>query len=66
VQRAVVPIDSLQVRSRSRADSGPLAAAKDVAEERPTSIVLPSQKVETAGDLRSGLASPMMPDGAVQ
>lgn len=42
------------------------SVAKRVEEERPTSIVLPSQKFEKAADLRSGLASPIMPDGAIQ
>ena len=47
-------------------DSAPEVGAGSKADERPTSIKLPPTKVASSGDLRSGLASPVIPDGAVQ
>lgn len=35
-------------------------------EERPMKINIPAMKATREADLRSGLASPMMPEGAVQ
>jgi hypothetical protein len=40
--------------------------AGSAADERPTTIVLPATKSASAGDLRSGLASPVIPEGAIQ
>lgn len=47
-------------------DSAPEVGAGSKADERPTAIKLPPTKAASAGDLRSGLASPVIPDGAVQ
>ncbi|KAF1354998.1 hypothetical protein BDV97DRAFT_395393 [Delphinella strobiligena] len=74
VQRSVESVDTMQDASsqaRLRADSSQSkehGSVQNVTEEpqRPSRIELPTQKVENAGDLHAGLASPMMPDGAVQ
>ncbi|KAH0109142.1 hypothetical protein KCU66_g13098, partial [Aureobasidium melanogenum] len=73
VQRLVERIDDRQdlgtvvKRGISPApDSTPEVGAGSAADERPTSIAIPATKVSSTGDLRSGLASPVIPDGAVQ
>jgi hypothetical protein len=47
-------------------DSTAELGAGSAADERPTSIAIPTTKASSTGDLRSGLASPVIPDGAVQ
>ena len=73
VQRSVDRIDDRQdlgtivKRGVSPApDSLAEVGAGSAADERPTSINIPVTKASSTGDLRSGLASPVIPDGAVQ
>ncbi|THW12780.1 hypothetical protein D6D24_06402 [Aureobasidium pullulans] len=73
VQRSVERIDDRQdlgtivKRGVSPApDSLAEVGAGSAADERPTSINIPVTKASSTGDLRSGLASPVIPDGAVQ
>jgi hypothetical protein len=73
VQRSVERIDDRQdlgtvvKRGVSPApDSAVEMGAGSAADERPTSISIPTTKASSAGDLRSGLASPVIPDGAIQ
>lgn len=47
-------------------DSTAEVGAGSAADERPTSIAIPATKASSTEDLRSGLASPVIPDGAVQ
>jgi hypothetical protein len=48
------------------ADSAVEMGAGSTADERPTTIAIPATKPSSTGDLRSGLASPVIPDGAIQ
>lgn len=48
------------------ADSAVEVGAGSAADERPRSIAIPATKPSSTGDLRSGLASPVIPDGAIQ
>lgn len=73
VQRSVERIDDRQdlgtVVKRGvspAADSAVEVGAGSAADERPTSIAIPATKPSSTGDLRSGLASPVIPDGAIQ
>lgn len=73
VQRSVERIDDRQdlgtivKRGVSPApDSLAEVGAGSAADERPTTITIPVTKASSTGDLRSGLASPVIPDGAVQ
>lgn len=73
VQRSVERVDDRQDlgtvvrRGVSPApDSAAEVGAGSAADERPTSIKLPVAQASSTGDLRSGLASPVIPDGAVQ
>jgi hypothetical protein len=61
VQRSVERIDDRQ-------DLGTVVkrGVSPAPDERPTSISIPTAKASSAGDLRSGLASPVIPDGAIQ
>lgn len=61
-QRSVERVDVTK-DLQSNGDGG----VKDVVEEgRAMKIALPTLKAKSASDLRSGMASPMMPSGAVQ
>ena len=73
VQRSVERIDDRQdlgtVVKRGVSpgpDSAVEVGAGSAADERPTSIAIPATKPSSTGDLRSGLASPVIPDGAIQ
>ncbi|KAI5274410.1 hypothetical protein E4T47_02530 [Aureobasidium subglaciale] len=73
IQRAVERIDDRQdlgtvvKRGVSPApDSAAAVAASSVADEHPTRTDISTTKASTAGDVGSGVAIPVMPDGSVQ
>ncbi|KAL1310704.1 hypothetical protein AAFC00_000962 [Neodothiora populina] len=69
VERVEVAQD-LVAQRRMRADSSQSvnnSGVADVTEEgRPNKITLPARQAASSSDLRSGLSSPVIPDGAVQ